>query len=144
MKRTALRSRGGSRQRALANVRSPIALDVHERPWPIASADAIVCINMIHVAPWSATLALFAGAHDVVHANATVVLYGPFRRGGAHTAPSNEKFDASLRAHDPQWGVRDAEEVLDVAERADFACEEIVEMPANNLSLVLRSRKAAG
>jgi hypothetical protein len=122
----------------LANVRAPIRLDVHERPWPIGSADAIVCINMLHVAPWSAALALFDGARDIVPARGVLFLYGPYRHGGAHTAPSNAQFDASLRAHDPQWGVRDVDDVASNALARGFELDETVEMPANNLSLVFR------
>jgi SAM-dependent methyltransferase len=125
----------------VANVLAPIALDVHRRPWPLARADAIVCINVLHVAPWSAALALFDGARDVVPAEGVVYLYGPYRRGGAHTAPSNARFDASLRAHDPAWGVRDVEAVVAAAARAGFACADTVDMPANNLSIVLRRRE---
>ena len=124
------------REDPLANVRPPIALDVHDRPWPLAHADAIVCINMIHVAPWESTLALFAGAREV---DASVVfLYGPYRRFGAQTAASNEQFDASLKANDPSWGVRDLEAVEQVAVEKGFALAEVVGMPANNFSLVFK------
>jgi SAM-dependent methyltransferase len=122
----------------LANVRAPLRLDVHERPWPVASADAIVSINMLHVAPWSAALALFDGARDVLPARGVLFLYGPYRRGGAHTAPSNAQFDVSLRAHDPQWGVRDVDDVAATALVRELALVDTVEMPANNLSLVFR------
>jgi hypothetical protein len=122
----------------VSNVRPPIALDMRERPWPIASANAIVCINVLHVAPWSTAVALFEGASDLLAANDVIVLYGPYRRGGRHTAPSNERFDASLRAHDPAWGVRDADDVTQLGARAGFERTEIIEMPANNLSLVFR------
>jgi SAM-dependent methyltransferase len=120
------------------NVRPPVALDVHRRPWPIVCCDAIVCINMIHVAPWSAAIALFDGARDALRDGGILFLYGPYRRGGAHTAPSNAAFDASLRAHDPRWGLREVDDVSALAERAGFVRDEIVEMPANNLSLVFR------
>jgi SAM-dependent methyltransferase len=121
---------------ALANVRPPLALDVHERPWPIEAADAIVCINVLHVAPWSAALALLDGARDVVAPGGILYLDGPYKRGGQHTAASNEQFDASLRAHDPQWGVRDVDDLTRAAAVAGFSRSAIVEMPANNLSLV--------
>jgi len=124
------------RDEGLANVRAPIALDVHDEPWPIDRADAIVCINMIHVAPWESTLALFQGASAV--GATTVFLYGPYRRFGAHTAPSNEQFDASLKANDPTWGVRDLEAVEKVAMERGFALAEVVPMPANNFSAVFR------
>ena len=122
---------------ALANVRPPLALDVLEKPWPLARVDAIVCINMIHIAPWAAALALFAEAGRLLHARAPLVLYGPYRRGG-HTAPSNEAFDASLRSRNPEWGVRDLDEVERVASGSGFALQETVDMPANNLTVVFQ------
>lgn len=124
----------------LANVREPLDLDVCRKPWPIDRADAVLCSNMIHVAPWDATEALIAGAGEVLGAGGVLFLYGPFRRFGRHTASSNEAFDASLRASDAQWGVRDLEAVEKVAAAAGFELEEVVEMPANNLSVVLRRR----
>lgn len=127
----------------LANVRAPLALDVHDAPWPVAHADALVCINMIHIAPWSATAALFAGAASVLPPGAPLVLYGPFRRGGRHTAPSNAAFDASLRARNPEWGVRDLEETGAVGAAHSFALDEVVAMPANNLTAVFRLQARA-
>ena len=127
-----------SRVEELGNVRAPLALDVRERPWPIDAADAIVCINVVHVSPWAATLALFDGVRGVLPSEGVLFLYGPYRRGGRHTAPSNEKFDADLRAHNPEWGLRDIDELAEVADRVGFALAEIVDMPANNFSLVFR------
>jgi len=127
-----------SRVEELGNVRAPLALDVRERPWPIDAADAIVCINVVHVSPWAATLALFDGVREMLPLEGALFLYGPYRRGGRHTAPSNEKFDADLRAHDPEWGLRDIDELAEVADRVGFALAEIVDMPANNFSLVFR------
>lgn len=124
------------RDEQLANVRPPIALDVRKHPWPVQAADAIVCINMIHIAPWAATLGLFEGAKAVLRQQHVMFMYGPYRRHGRHTAESNARFDADLRARDAAWGVRDLEAVSEVAGRAGFALTEIVEMPANNLSLV--------
>jgi SAM-dependent methyltransferase len=126
----------------LTNVRPPIALDVGVQPWPVDEADAVICINMIHIAPWQATLDLMAGAARVLPAGGVLVLYGPYRRFGQHTADSNAAFDDQLRATDPQWGVRDLEAVLDVADRHGLGAEEIVAMPANNLTVVLRKRSA--
>jgi len=122
----------------IANVRAPIAIDVSRLPWPVEQADAVLCVNMLHVAPWPATGALVAGASQALGPGGVLVVYGPFRRGGRHTAPSNAAFDASLRARDPAWGVRDLEALAQIAKAAGFALEEVVEMPANNLSLVLR------
>ena len=117
-------------------------LDVLRRPWPVSRADVVVCINMIHIAPWNAALGLVRGAGVALGAGGLLYLYGPYRRGGRHTAASNEAFDRSLRAQNPEWGVRDLETLAAVADAAGFALEEIVEMPANNLSLILRRRVA--
>ena len=122
----------------LPNVKEPLDVDVGRTPWPLASADAIVCINMIHVAPWSATSALFEGAASIVARGGAIVLYGPYRRFGQPTSESNDRFDADLRAQDPAWGVRDMEAVGEVAEASGFALADIVGMPANNFSLVFR------
>jgi cyclopropane fatty-acyl-phospholipid synthase-like methyltransferase len=122
----------------LANVLPPLALDVSQSPWPLARADVVVCLNMIHISPWEATEALIAGASAILARGGVLYTYGPYRRGGAHTAPSNEAFDASLRARNPAWGVRDLEAVESTARAKGFVLEEIVEMPSNNLSLVFR------
>lgn len=122
----------------LGNVRAPLALDVMQAPWPVQRADAVVCINMIHIAPWAAAQALIEGAGQVLGEGGVLYLYGPYRRHGAHTAPSNAAFDAQLRASDPAWGVRDMETVVALGEAAGFRCEEPVQMPANNFSLILR------
>jgi hypothetical protein len=127
----------------LPNLRPALALDAAAPPaaWPIARADAVLCINMIHIAPWEAALGLVAGAARLLVApGAPLVLYGPFRRGGAHTAPSNAAFDASLRAQDPRWGVRDLEAVAGAAAEAGFGPPEAIAMPANNLTVVFRRR----
>jgi SAM-dependent methyltransferase len=121
-----------------ANVRETLALDVSSTPWPIGGVDAIVCINMIHIAPWSACLALLEGAAAQLEPGAPLLLYGPYREGGRHTAPSNEVFDASLRERDPAWGVRDLEAVAAEAGARGLALEEVVTMPANNRTVVLR------
>ncbi len=123
---------------ALANARMPIRLDVHEQPWPIRNVDAAVCINMIHISPWTATEALFHGAGSVLVGAGPLVLYGPYRRDGRHTAPSNEAFDADLRTRNAEWGVRDLGEVEAEAGKWGFALDEVVEMPANNLTVVFR------
>jgi len=122
----------------LDNVRAPVDLDVCRLPWPVARGDAVLCINMIHVAPWAATAALLSGAKDVLPDGGVLFLYGPYRRFGRHTAPSNGAFDAQLRAHDPAWGLRDLEAVVELAGTARLELAEVVEMPANNLSIILR------
>ena len=124
------------RHEKLANVRAPLAFDLTRRPWPVTAADAIVCINVIHISPWEATLGLMRGAGELLPPGGVLVTYGPYRRGGAHTAPSNEAFDASLRSRDPGWGVRDMEEVVAVAKEAGLELQETVPMPANNFTLV--------
>jgi hypothetical protein len=95
-----------------------------------------VAINMIHIAPWSAAEGLMAGAGRLLAPGSVLYLYGPFKEDGRHTAPSNAAFDASLRARDPQWGVRDLGEVAALARRHGLALAERIAMPANNLSLV--------
>ena len=123
------------------NIKSPIDLDVTKLPWPLQTADAVVAINMIHVAPWSATLALFEGAKALLSSEQVLYLYGPYRRHGRHTSESNAQFDLALRTRSPEWGLRDLEAVSDVAANAGFALAEIVEMPANNFSLVFKRRE---
>jgi hypothetical protein len=120
------------------NLRAPLRLDVLSEPWPIGRADAIFNANMIHISPSETCPALFAGAERITAAGAPLVLYGPFRVDGAHTAESNAAFDASLRARDPRWGVRDLADVTAVAEQHGFRRESVVPMPANNLCVVFR------
>jgi SAM-dependent methyltransferase len=124
----------------LANVRAPLAVDVRDMSWGIASADAIVCINMIHISPWEAAQGLIGGAGRLLPAGGVLFLYGPYRRGGAHTAPSNAAFDEQLKSRNPAWGVRDMEAVVALADAAGFDADEPVAMPANNFVLVFRKR----
>lgn len=126
------------RDHALPNVLPAVRLDVHDAEWPVAAADAVVCINMIHISPWSATEALMRGAAAALPSGAPLVTYGPYRRGGAHTAPSNAEFDASLKSRDPAWGVRDMEAVIAAAAAYGLEHEAAIAMPANNFSLVFR------
>lgn len=126
------------------NIASPLPLDVERAPWPVAHADAVVNINMIHIAPWSAAEALFQGAARLLPAAGVLYLYGPFKRGGQHTSPSNERFDERLRGEDARWGVRDLDELAVLAASVGFEPAEIVTMPANNLSLVYRRKAAPG
>lgn len=122
---------------ALPNLHAPLALDVTAEPWPVAQADAIVCCNMVHIAPWEAALALFAGAARLLAPGALLYLYGPYRFDGT-TAPSNEEFDRSLRARDPRWGVRDVTDLRAAAAAAGIRLDEVIAMPANNHSLIFR------
>ena len=115
----------------------PLDLDVL-RPWPIGAVDAILAVNMVHISPWEATLALLAGASERLPLGGPLVLYGPYRIGGAHTAESNAAFDESLRARDPRWGVRDLEAVVDAARAVGLRQDERVPMPANNQTVIFR------
>jgi SAM-dependent methyltransferase len=130
----ALRVRGEQ----LANVNPPIELDVTGFPWPLQTTDAVVCNKIIKVSPWSATLALFTGSRALLPTGHVLFLYGPYRRFGGHTSRSNEQFDSDLRAQDPEWGLRDLEAVSEAAGSSGFRLAEIVEMPANNFSLIFR------
>ena len=122
----------------VANIRPALALDAAASSWPVEGADAVVCINMIHIAPWSACEGLTRGAAAILPAGAPLVLYGPFKRGGRHTAPSNAEFDADLRARNPEWGVRNLEDVAALAAASGFGPPQVTEMPANNLVVVFR------
>jgi SAM-dependent methyltransferase len=124
----------------LANVREPIVLDVEHEPWPVRDVDGIVCINMIHISPWSATAALVRGAGATLRPSGVLYTYGPFRRNGRHTSGGNETFDAQLRMQDSRWGIRDAEDVATLADAAGFDLVGTHDMPANNTSLVFTRR----
>jgi hypothetical protein len=125
-------------QTGVNNVRPPLALDVASETWP--RADAVVCINMIHIAPWAATSQLMRGAAGVLAAGAVLYLYGPYRRYGRHTSPSNDAFDRQLRGNNSEWGVRNLEDVLELAADAGFVLDGVIEMPANNLSVIHRRK----
>lgn len=126
------------RHENLTNVRPPLAFDVTRLPWPVPTADAVVCINVIHISPWEATLGLMQGAGECLPPGGVLVTYGPYKRSGSHTAPSNEAFDASLKARDPRWGIRDMEEVAAVAKAQGLELKEVVAMPANNFTVVFQ------
>ncbi|WP_336486970.1 DUF938 domain-containing protein [Methylobacterium nigriterrae] len=127
-----------ARASGLAGILAPLDLDAASDAWPVDRADAVLCINMIHIAPWAATEGLMAGAARVLPEGGILVLYGPFREGGRPTAPSNAAFDADLRARDPDWGLRDLEAVTRAAEACGLTFRERVAMPANNLCLIYR------
>jgi Protein of unknown function (DUF938) len=127
-----------ARAAGVTNVRAPIALDASEPVWPIASADGIICINMIHISSWEATLGLMKGAAAILPSASPLYLYGPYIRERFATAPSNQAFDRSLRDRNANWGLRDLEAVVVTAQSAGFSAPVITEMPANNLSVVFR------
>ena len=121
----------------LPNLRPPIQLDA-AGDWPIAQADAILCINMVHISPWQATLGLFKGAGASLSPGGLLYLYGPYIRDGVDTAPSNLAFDASLKARDPHWGLRRLEDVVAAADAQRLRLDRVTDMPAHNLSLLFR------
>jgi hypothetical protein len=125
----------------LSNLAPPLDLDVTRPGWQDGAGgpyDLMVCINMIHISPWSACLGLMDGAGMLIDPGGLLCLYGPYKRDGAHTAPSNEAFDQSLRSRNPEWGVRGMEDVAEAAAARGLAWEKTVPMPANNFSLVFR------
>lgn len=124
--------------RGIPNVLPPLALDAAAPDWAAVRADAIFCANMVHISPWEATPGLMAGAGRLLAPGAPLILYGPYRRAEVETAPSNEAFDRSLRARNPEWGLRDVDAVSAAAGAHGFALRRLVEMPANNLMLVYR------
>lgn len=135
----ALRSIAAWRARAgLANLLAPVALDAAADEWPVAAADAVLCINMVHISPWSATRGLIRGAARLLAPEAPLVLYGPYRRSGVRTAASNEAFDRSLRSRNPEWGLRELGEVTAEVDAHGFAYDRLYEMPANNIIVVYR------
>jgi Protein of unknown function (DUF938) len=124
----------------LPNILPPVRLDAAALDWPINQTDMILCINMVHISPWEATTGLLKGAGRVLSAGRVLCLYGPYRRADAPTAPSNESFDVSLKSRNPNWGLRSVEDVVDVAREQGLVLDRLIEMPANNLSLIFRRR----
>jgi SAM-dependent methyltransferase len=127
-----------SKAAGLDNILPPITLDAAAPLWPIARADALVCINMVHISPWYVTEGLMRGAGQLLGAGAPLCLYGPYRRAGCVIASSNAAFDHDLRSRNPDWGLRDLEAVAALAEAQGLQLERVVDMPANNLTVVLR------
>ena len=125
-------------QAGLTNLLPPLQLDASAATWPVTWADAVIAINMVHIAPWAATEGLIAGAARVLSADGLLYLYGPFSRSGVHTAASNAAFDVDLRARDPAWGVRDLDTIAALASRHGLKTLEQIAMPANNLSVIFR------
>jgi len=137
------------------NLYPPIALDARDPVWAVEQDElpealqdidfkrdpivAIANINMIHIAPWSACLGLMAGARRILLPGGILYLYGPFKQGGKHTAPSNAAFDERLQAQNPEWGVRDLDEVVAVAQAQSLSLVKTYAMPANNLSVIFQA-----
>ena len=124
----------------VGNIAEPVVLDASAHDWPVIRADAIVCINMVHISPWEATEGLMRGAGRLLDSGAPLVLYGPYREAGVETAPSNEQFELWLKDRDPRFGLRNIEDVDALAARHGLARTARHEMPANNLTLVYRKR----
>lgn len=120
------------------NMNPPIRLDVNAPAWPVTAANAIVCINVIHYSPWQTTLDLLDGAQRLLPSGGILYLYGPYRRGGEHTAESNAAFDDWLKQRDPRFAVRNLETVQEEATLRGFETIDVIDMPANNVSVVLR------
>lgn len=124
----------------LRNVLDPLDLNVCDRPWPVGGVTAIVCINMVHISPWDATIALLSEAGRLLPPDGLLYLYGPYKQAAVPTAPGNVAFDAELRQRNPQWGVRNLEDVEDVANASGLMLGDVIAMPANNLSVLFRRR----
>jgi SAM-dependent methyltransferase len=122
----------------MPNILPPLHLDAMQESWPITAADAVICINMIHISPWAATEGLMRGAAKVLTPGAVLYLYGPYKRDGQHTADSNAAFDAQLQARNSAWGVRDIGDVTACAKASGFSAPDLIAMPANNFSVVFR------
>lgn len=123
----------------LSNVHAPLALDAAADHWPVVHADAILCINMVHISPWAATLGLMAGAGRLLPAGAPLILYGAYREQGVETASSNEAFEQWLKQKSPEFGLRYVEDVAEAASQHGLTLQRRVEMPANNLMLIFRA-----
>lgn len=118
---------------------APLAIDAqNDAAWPTGPFQAMLCINMIHIAPWAAGIGLFTAAGRLLPTGAPLILYGPYKRDGQHTADSNAAFDADLQARDPRWGVRDLGDVAALAATHGFGAPVVHEMPANNLTVIFR------
>lgn len=122
----------------LGNLREPLALDAASADWPAERADALLCINMVHISPWPATEGLFGAAERLLPQGAPLILYGPYLEEGVATAPSNLTFDASLRSRNPDWGLRDVAALDRLAAATSMTRTRRVAMPANNLVLIYR------
>ncbi|MBB5984600.1 DUF938 domain-containing protein [Sphingobium lignivorans] len=134
-----------SAEAGLANIAPPLRLDAAApEAWGVGQADAALCINMVHISPWAAMVGLFSGCASILPPGAPLILYGPYREDDVETAPSNLAFDASLKARNPEWGLRDVADVDRIAAECGFERTQRVEMPANNLSLIYRRGPRSG
>ncbi len=122
------------------NIRLPLQLDASKETWPVTAADAILCINMIHISPWRATQGLALAAARILKSGAPLYLYGPYRQTGITTAPSNEAFDESLKSRNKEWGLRELDDVSALMMKNGFSAPQVIPMPANNLSVVFRRK----
>lgn len=121
------------------NVAPPILLDASASQWTVPrDYDVLMVINMIHISPWASTVGLFREGSQKLKEAGEIYLYGAYQREGTHTSPSNEAFDRSLRSRNPQWGVRHLEQVQALAAEHGMSCREVIQMPANNLSVVFQ------
>lgn len=126
----------------LANLRAPVALDASADDWPVASADAVLNINMAHISPWPASLGLIEGASRILPEGGPLILYGPWLKDDIETVASNLAFDADLKARDPEWGLRRVEDFASAAARKGFVLTDWRQMPANNLMLLFMRSEA--
>jgi len=141
--------RAWRRTTSLPNLENPTELDAAESDWRLGHPNRppeqgiclIACINVVHISPWSATQGLFAGAERTLEPGGLLYLYGPYSRGGIHTAPSNQRFDQNLRARNPSWGVRDLGQMETLGAQSGFYLEQVIDMPVNNLSLAFRKSR---
>lgn len=120
----------------MGNVAPPLTIDARAADWGLARADALLCINMVHISSWSATVGLFTQSSKLLPQGGPLILYGPYFRKDHPTAPTNLAFDESLKSRNAEWGIRWLEDVTELAEAKGFSLEAIHEMPANNLTVV--------
>ena len=127
-----------TRREAVANVLPPLQLDAQAAQWDIAKPAAILCINMVHISPWESSIGLFEKAGKLLDTGAPLFLYGPYLRDGVETAPGNLAFERSLKSRNLRWGLRDVADMDALAANNGFSRESLIEMPANNISLIYR------
>ena len=121
-----------------SNIEQPLQLDASTECWPVEQADGVIAINMVHISPWSATMGVIKGASKLLSTDQPLVFYGPYRQDGRAFASSNAQFDVDLRQRNPDWGIRKLEDVTALAREAGFTLDRIIDMPANNLTVIFR------